>query len=173
MKIKEIALCALFVAIIAVCAQLAVPFPGGVPITLQTFAIAFAGYFLGTKKGTLCVLVYLLLGAVGLPVFSGLKGGFAALVGYTGGFLFGFLGLSLLAGLSLRYPKRLAQWGMGILGLLFCHLLGTLWYMYLAKVPFGTACALVCLPFLVKDILSVILAATMAALLKKRIGNSR
>ena len=85
---------ALFAVLLTVCAWISVPLP--VPFTLQTFAIFAALGILGGRRGTWAVAVYLLLGAVGLPVFSGFRGGLGALLGTTGGYILGFLALALV-----------------------------------------------------------------------------
>ena len=95
MRTQELARAALFAALIAICSWISIP--TAVPFTLQTFAVFLALGVLGGKLGTLSVAVYLLLGAVGLPVFAGFQGGLGALLGATGGYLAGFL-LTLLAG---------------------------------------------------------------------------
>ena len=88
---KSIILVGMFAAVLAVMSQIAIPMPSGVPMTLQTFAVALAGAVLGWKLGALSALVYLLLGAAGVPVFSGMSGGLGVLLGKTGGFIFGFI----------------------------------------------------------------------------------
>ena len=105
-RTRNLTFTALFAAVIAVCAQITVPMPSGVSFTLQTFAVALAGYLLGAKYGTLTVLVYLLLGAVGAPVFSAFHGGFHILLGKTGGYLWGFLPMAFLCGLAARGRGR-------------------------------------------------------------------
>ena len=92
----------IFAAIIAVCAQVSLPMPYGVPLTLQTFAIQLAGVVLGPKKGALAALVYITLGAVGVPVFAGFTGGMGIVLGVTGGFILSFPLLALLAGIGSR-----------------------------------------------------------------------
>lgn len=94
---KDIVGVGMFAAVLAVLSQISIPMPSGVPITLQTFAVALAGVVLAWKLGTASVLVYILLGAVGVPVFAGFTGGAQALVNYTGGFIWGFLGMAPLA----------------------------------------------------------------------------
>ena len=89
---------ALLAAILVVCSQITIPFPGSVPITLQTFAIALIAYIMGSYKGALTLIIYLGLGAIGLPVFAGFKGGFDTLIGPTGGYLIGFLPMIVLIG---------------------------------------------------------------------------
>ena len=89
MSAKDMAFTGMFAAVIAVLSQIAIPLPSGVPVTLQTFAVALAGYTLGMKLGGLSAIVYVLIGAVGVPVFSGFKGGLGSLTGPTGGFIWG------------------------------------------------------------------------------------
>ena len=93
-RTADMAYIALFAVLMAVCAWISIPF--AVPFTLQTFAVFAALAILGGRRGTLSVVVYLLLGAVGLPVFAGFKGGLAALLGTTGGYILGFLLTALL-----------------------------------------------------------------------------
>ena len=89
LKTRDLTLIALFAALIAICAWLTVPMPD-VPFTMQTFGVFAALLLLGGKRGTLSILLYLLLGAAGLPVFSGFRGGIGSLLGTTGGYLVGF-----------------------------------------------------------------------------------
>ena len=94
---KEIALIALFVALTAVCAWITIPMPAPLaPFTLQTFAVFTALGILGLKDGLTAIIVYCLLGIVGLPVFAGMKGGVGVLLGTTGGYIIGFIFLSLI-----------------------------------------------------------------------------
>ena len=91
LRVLDLAQIGLFAAVLVVLSQLSIPLPGGVPVTLQTFAVALTAYVLKWKKGALSVLVFLALGAVGVPVFHNFTGGFGMLIGVTGGFLWGFL----------------------------------------------------------------------------------
>ena len=113
-----------------------------VPITLQTFIIALCGYFLGLKKGTVTVLVYVLLGLVGAPVFAAFQGGVSAIIGYTGGFIVGFIPICAMCGI---FKDRIKAVFSGILGVFACHITGILWYMYLSKNTFTAAFLLVSL----------------------------
>ena len=99
-KIKDIVLISLFSAIIVICSLITIP--SVIPFTLQTFALFTIIGILGTKKAFLSVLLYLLLGAVGLPVFSGFRGGIGHLFGVTGGYLLGFLLTTLISGTLLN-----------------------------------------------------------------------
>lgn len=164
-KLKNLTKTALMVAVIAVLAQIVIPF-SGVPLTFQTFAIAFCGYFLGTKLGIAAVLTYLLAGAIGLPVFAGF-GATASLIGPTGGFLIGFLPLVFFCGVT-KEKKQPASLLFSALGLTLCHLFGTAWYFFAMKTEPLAAFLLVSLPYLPKDILSLFLAKFLASRLKKR-----
>ncbi len=166
MKSKTLSQCSLFAALLAVCAWLGFPV-GEISITLQTLALFLTLGLLGGFRGTVAIAVYLLMGAVGLPVFSGFRGGFSVLLGPTGGYLWGFLLSGLLfwlltAKLSVkRIPLAL------ISAQLLCYCVGSLWYFY-AWLPQGgiVAVLLTCvLPYLLPD--AVKLAA--AIFLIKRI----
>ena len=100
LSIRDVSFISIFTAIIAVCAQISVPMPMGVPFTMQTFAIPLAGVILGAKKGTLSAVVYILLGIIGVPVFAGFRGGFGVLFGATGGYIITFPIMALFAGIS-------------------------------------------------------------------------
>ena len=166
MKIKtvDLVLVALFAAIIAVLSQISIPTPFGVPVSLQTFGVALCGYFLGAKKGTAALLVWIAIGAVGVPVFAGFKGGFAALLGVTGGFIYGFIPLVLLCGIELKQkPLRIA---LGAAGIIACHLCGAAQYALLMGIDFWQSVLTVSVPFLIKDMASIVVAFFGAAAIK-------
>lgn len=166
MKIKTIDLVqiALVAAIIAIMSQISIPTPFGVPITLQTFAAALCGYFLGAKKGTAALLVWIAIGAVGIPVFSGFRGGFAVLLGVTGGFIYGFIPLVLLCGIELKHKHvRIA---LGAAGIAACHLCGAAQYALLMRIDFLQSLLTVSAPYLIKDIVSIVLAYFAATAIK-------
>lgn len=151
---------AVFCAVIAACAQIMLPMPAGVPITLQTLAVALCGFCLGWKYALAAVATYLLLGGCGVPIFSGLGGGFGWLLGTSGGFLVGFLWIALGCGLPLK--KQFASIGCGVLGVLLCHLCGIGWYAYVGHQAFWQAALVASVPYLWKDLLCVGLAALIA-----------
>ena len=163
--LHALTLTAMMIPVIAVAAQLALPI-ASVPMTLQTFAVCFAGLMLGPMRGVAAVAVYLLMGAIGIPVFAGFTGSLAAVVGPTGGFLVGFLPLVLLAGLAknkgaVRTAMLLAS------GLLLCHLAGVLWFAHTAGVSILSASLITSLPYLLKDALSSLFAYLLAKRLAK------
>ncbi len=157
-SVQKLVVVGVFAALLAVFSQIAIPMPSGVPITLQTFAVALCGFVLGEKLGTIAVGVYLALGAVGLPVFAEFSGGLGAFLSFTGGFLWGFLLMVLLCGLGARLANRIAAIALGVAGLLLCHVCGAAQYALLSSVPFFESFLLVSAPYLVKDGISVILA---------------
>lgn len=168
-RTKLIIRAAVMTALIAVSSQLSIPLPSGVPITLQTFAVAFAGYFLGAKAGAAAVLAYIVLGAAGAPVFASFTGGAQALVGLTGGFLIGFVPMAFLSGLS-RGPSRARGVALGTLGLAVCHLMGALQFSLVSGTGFFASLALASLPYILKDILSVVGARLFTEALERRTG---
>lgn len=154
MKLQKMVRCGCCAALLAVCAWLALPV-GEISITLQTFGIFLTLMLLGGGWGTVACVIYLLLGAVGLPVFSGFQGGVGILLGPTGGYLWGFLILSLCYWF-LRKP--LGEFVSMVLGLLLCYACGTLWF----SVSYGGTMWVVLLqcvaPYLLPDLLKLFLA---------------
>jgi biotin transport system substrate-specific component len=139
----------LFVAIITVCAQIVIPQPGGVPFTLQVWAISLAGLVLGVKKGIITALVYVLLGVVGAPVFASFSGGFGVIMRPTGGFILSFPIVALLAGLG-EHKGGLLLMILGLAaGCIFNWVVGLFWFNWITGlglwVSFGYAVA----PFII------------------------
>ena len=169
---KEICLCAAACALMAVGAWISVP--ATVDFTLQTFAVALVACCLGPKLAIVSAAVYLLLGAVGAPVFAGFSGGISVLLGPTGGYIVGFFPLALLPGLL---EKRLGKWGalLGLaLGLLACYALGTAWFLFVytrntGPVALGSVLAWCVFPFILPDAAKLLLAWIAARRVKKAI----
>ena len=174
-KLTQTIFIGLFAALIAVCSQIQIP--GAVPFTLQTFAVFLAGGLLGGKRGTISVFVYILLGAVGLPVFAGFKGGFGALIGTTGGYIIGFI-FSMLVFVVFELllkekAKKIIPLGIAmVIGLIICYAFGTAWFMIVytnTKEPIGliTALSWCVFPFIIPDIVKIALALTLTSRLKR------
>jgi len=168
-KMVYIALCA---ALMAVCAMITIP--SAVPFTLQTFGVFFTVLFLGGKQGLAAILVYLAVGALGLPVFAGFGGGIGVLFGPTGGYLLGFLLIPLADFIFTacfgegRWVKIFSQ----LTGLACCYGFGTGWFMLVSANDAGflSALALCVLPFLVPDLLKLALAFILAERLRRYRG---
>lgn len=163
MKVRNMALCALFAALMAVCAWVSVPM-GDVAITMQTFGLFLTLGVLGGKRGTVSVAIYLLLGIVGLPVFSGFQGGIGVLMGTTGGYIAGFLVAALVYWLitALGRDKQLFRLVSMIVGLLACYLFGTLWfrfgYLPEGSLSFGAVLLKCVVPYLLPDAAKLVTA---------------
>lgn len=170
-NIKNTILIGMFAAVLAILSQLSIPMPSGVPITLQTFAVALTGCILGCKLASASTVVYLLLGAVGVPVFANLKGGFNVLIGYTGGFLWGFIFMAFFCGFMIQQKNVFLRILLGFLGLFICHFLGVLQYSLVAHVDLIASFLLVSAPYLIKDSISVACAYFLSILIRKRIVN--
>lgn len=163
---------ALFAAIIAVCAIITIPTP--VPITLQTLGIFMTVNTLGGKRGTAAILLYIMLGAIGLPVFSGGSGGLGVLFGKTGGYMLGFI----LYGITAQISEKLTKSSLSVtvltmlIGLALCYASGTAWYMavYTAnhtRLGIIAALKITVLPFVIPDILKLALAAAISKRISK------
>ena len=170
-KTRSMVYIALFAVLMAVCAWISVP--AAVPFTMQTFAVFLAVGVLGGRKGTLAIAVYILMGAVGMPVFSHFTGGLGVLFQATGGYILGFLFTALL------------QWGMEtalgrrpwvriismVLGLLACYAFGTAWFVILytrstGAIGFGTALLWCVAPYILPDLAKMALALTLTRRLR-------
>lgn len=165
---KSLIFAALFTAIICVFSQIAVPTPV-LPVTLQVFGVCLCGYVLGAKFSLLSVLCYILLGAVGLPVFYGFQGGAHHLLSLTGGFIFGFLPLTLCCGIFENSKSNLLKILFGIFGVLVCHLIGVLQFSLISSNGLFQSFLIASLPYLLKDIPLCVLAFYIAKFIK-RIG---
>ncbi len=168
-KTQRLVTLSLVTAILCIFSPLALPSPSGVPITLQTFVLALAAYLLKPKQAMTCLLLYYLLGIIGLPVFAGFRGSIASFTGPTGGFLLGFSFLVFLASLGLTSKKKWLSILLSAAGLLACHFLGIIYYSFLSHTGFLTALATVSLPYIIKDVASLVLAYLVAKTINKRL----
>ena len=169
MDLAYVAVCA---ALMAVCSWISIP--ATVPFTLQTFAVFCSLGLLGGRRGTAAILVYLLLGALGVPVFAGFSGGIGILFGTTGGYLLGFIlmGLVYWLGERLSMDSRNIRIISMILGLLLCYAFGTAWFMFVyarqtGAIALGTALAWCVVPFLLPDLVKMALALLLSGRLRK------
>lgn len=163
LTVLDLVLTAMFAALMAICSWISVP--ATVPFTLQTFGVFVAAGLLGGKRGTLSVLVYILLGTVGLPVFAGFSGGLGAVLGSTGGYIIGFLGSALtMWGMEKLWgSKAWVQISSMVVGLLVCYIIGTVWFMVVytgtnGPVELMTVLSWCVIPFIPFDLLKIALA---------------
>ena len=170
-RTQDLVCIALFAVLISVSAWITVPL--AVPFTFQTFAVFLTLMTLGGQRGLYAILVYLLMGLAGLPVFSGFQGGFGALLGAGGGYLMGFPVAAILYRWLRPVPdaSRRADFLAALAGLLVCYVSGTLWFTWVYARSSGapgltTALSLCVFPFLVPDLIKLVLAAALARRLK-------
>ena len=171
-KTYDMAYIAIFTVLMAVCSWVSIP--ATVPFTLQTFGVFVAVGVLGGKRGSLAVLIYILLGVVGVPVFAGFSGGIGAILGTTGGYIVGFLfsalvmwGFEKIAG-----KKPVIQIISMIAGLVVCYAFGTAWFMVVyarqsGAVGLGTVLGWCVIPFIIPDVIKIVLAFGLSRKLRK------
>ena len=166
-SVREMTAAAFGTALIVICSWISVPLT--VPITLQTFAVCLIAALLGWKAGLLSVSCFILLGAAGLPVFSGMKGGAGVLVGVTGGYILGFLFTALAVGFAAeRRGRRLPVLIPAMIaGVLLCYVFGTAWFLlFYARsgnpVTLAAALGWCVTPYLIPDAVKILLAAFLS-----------
>ena len=163
---KEITLTAVFTAIIALCAQISIPMPAGVPMTLQTLIIPLAGVILGKRNGTLSVSVYVLLGLIGIPVFAGFTGGPGMIFGKTGGFILTFPIMALLAGIGAdKNNKWLIFWL--IIGSAINYLGGMLMFSFVTSNSLIVSFGAVVVPFIPTAIIKIVLVFILSKAVRR------
>ncbi len=173
-SVKDIVRIAVMSALLVVCSWITVSIPVlNVPFTLQTFAVFFALEFIGGRNGTIAFLIYIVLGAVGVPVFSGFNGGIGHLFGPTGGYLIGFIFSCLI---YWAFEKKFGykspvHYAILALALVACYLCGTIWFSIYMSKGFIPSLAMCVVPFIVPDVLKIALAVLLAVRLKKIIKN--
>ena len=161
-RTKQMVLIALMTAVTCVLGPLSIPLPfSPVPISLTNFAIFLAIFVLGMKNGTISFIIYLLLGAVGVPVFSSFRGGLQVLAGPTGGYLIGFIFLALIMGFALdHFDRKLVPTIIGmIIGMAVCYAFGTVWLAKLLSLSFKEGLMMGVIPYLAGDAAKIIIAA--------------
>ena len=179
-SVRNICYISVFTAIIAVCAQISIPMPTGVPLTLQTFAIPLAGIILGSKKGTLSVLIYIILGISGIPVFTGFRGGIGVIFGVTGGYIISFPLMALCAGIASDLPdkfkkfkKPINSWVKNIiyasgliLGAVINYICGMFWGKFILECSLSEAFIGFVLPYIPTAVVKIILTGIIGASVK-------
>ena len=166
---EEIVSVGMFAEVLAVLSQIAIPMPSGLPITLQTFAVALTGVVLSWRLGTASTLVYILLGAIGVPVFAEFSGGIQILLNYSGGFIWGFIMMTLLCGIGTQMKNKIGGTLLGMVGLAGCHLFGVIQFMIVMKMGFVESFLMASAPYLIKDVISVIFAFTIGSAIRARL----
>ena len=182
-KTTYMALCGLFAALMAICSLISIPLGfTPVPVNLATLGVFLAGGLLGKKYGTIAVTVFVLVGAVGIPVFSEFRGGFSVLAGPTGGYIIGYIVGAFLVGLLIekllpgktsrpvegrtRVKELLSCAFARVIGLIACYLLGTIWFMFTTNTGIWAALISCIFPFLPGDALKITAGAILVQKLR-------
>lgn len=171
-SLYQMTLIGLATAILCILSPISLPLPfSPIPISLGTLAIYFVIMVLGRRGSFLSVLLYLLLGLAGLPVFSGFTGGVGKLLGPTGGYLFGYLTITLVCGFFRdKWPLKIFPNFLGmLLGTVACYGIGSLWVSYQANLSFSTALFTSVLPFLPVDFVKLLLGLFLGLQVQKRL----
>ena len=165
---------ALMAAVLCALASMSITI-GIVPISLATFVIYLDAYILGSRMATVSTFIYLLLGLVGLPVYSGFSSGPAKLFGPTGGYLIGFIFMALIAGFFIdRFPKKYWLHVIGmVLGTAVCYLFGTVWLCYQMKIGFIAGLWAGCIPYLPGDGVKIVISVTLGPVLRHAVNQVR
>ncbi len=172
LKVIDIVYIGISAALIAVCSWISIPLT--VPISLQTMGICLVAGIFGMKKGTAATLVYILLGAIGVPVFSGFTGGMSIILGSTGGYIIGFIFTALIVGfVSDKYKGKMIPLVLSMVaGILVCYAFGTAWFaLVYAKggnsVTLSAILGWCVIPFLLPDAVKIALAALLTNRLRR------
>ena len=174
-KTYDMAYIAIFAVLMAICSWISIPM--AVPFTLQTFGVFMAVGVLGGKRGSLAVLIYILLGAIGVPVFAGFSGGIGVILNTTGGYIVGFLFSALVMwGMeALLGRKPVIQIISMVVGLIVCYALGTAWFMVVyarntGAVGLGTVLGWCVIPFIIPDLVKIALAFVLSRKIRKYVS---
>lgn len=169
-RLKWLLLSAVFAAVTAVFSQITIPLPL-IPITGQTLAVGLAATILGSRYGTLAMIIYVLLGAVGLPVFSGANGGIQVLVGKSGGYIFGFILTAYITGLILEKTRFSFGWALvaNHVGMVVTLVCGVIQLKYVLDIPWSAAVMSGGVSFLLVGVVKAVLAAWIGIKVRERL----
>lgn len=171
---KELILCSIFASIISILAQISIPLPfTTVPLTMLIFAISVTGLILGSRLGVISVIIYLLLGAIGMPVFSKFTGGVAVLFGPTGGYLLGLPLMIYIIGFAReKSSSPLIIFLSLIIGLISVYITGTLMFSIITGNTIYQSILYCVAPFIIVDLIKLALAYIIGSTVTKRISST-
>ena len=172
MKVKNMIVCALFAAIMCITAPFSIPL-GPVPITLILFSIGLTAFVTGSRKAMVATIIYMLVGLVGLPVFSGFKGGLGAIMSPVGGFVFSYIFIALILGQCVKCRRKSSVFLLCGAALLVCYMFGVSWYMFITEVDMLTALSLCVIPFIPFDIIKLCIAYFVGKVVRLRLVGAK
>lgn len=175
-SVRSMVFTALFAALICVAAPFSIQV-GPIPISLATFAIYLTGAILGGKRGMIATFVYIMIGAVGLPVFSGFRGGFGALFSMSGGYIIGYIPLVLITGIFAEMNiKKINRAVITVIGMILAtaalYTFGTIWYMIVSGNDLITSLKFCVITFIPGDAIKIVCATALSVPLKARLNNA-
>ena len=166
-RVKNMIYCSMFACIIAILAQIKIDLPSLGPITLQTLGIYLISCYLKPKLAFISTVVYLFMGIIGLPVFTGFKGGIGILLGPTGGYIFSFPIMVSITSLIINKNKTLFFKILAmIIGTIVCYLIGTLWFIFITNNSFVLALSMCVIPFIPGDIFKIAITLILSNKIK-------
>ena len=170
-SVRKMAIIALMTAVLCILAPISIPiFISPVPVSLGVLAVYLTAYVLSPLDATISVIIFILLGTFGLPVFSGYSGGLSKLVGPTGGYIIGFLFTVYISSLFIHMKKGIIYDVIGMItGLALCYILGTIWFSYQQGKGFFASLLLCVVPFLIGDAIKIIVAVILGTQINKRL----
>ncbi|OBR96797.1 biotin transporter BioY2 [Clostridium ragsdalei P11] len=169
-NVYQMAIIGVMAAVICILGPLSIPI-GVVPISFTNLAIYFVLYTLGMKKGTISYIIYMLIGFVGVPVFSGFTGGPSKLLGPTGGYIIGFIFMALIAGffIDVFFDKWYLCFVGMVLGTAVCYVFGTIWLSYQTNISISAAFAAGVIPFIPGDLAKILIATFIGSKIRKQL----
>lgn len=169
-KTKQLILYSLFAALTAILSQISIPLPfTPVPINLATLSVLLSGAILGKNGGAISQLVYVLLGAIGLPVFAKFSSGIQIILGPTGGYIIGYIIAAFIVGMiTEKYAKSMITYIISmIVGIIACYILGTSWFIHVTGSGLITALTMCVFPFIIGDLIKIVLGSFLVKRLRK------
>lgn len=172
-KTKDLTLIAISTALTCVLSPLSIPI-GIVPIALTNLILLLNTYVLGYKKALVACLLYIIIGAIGIPVFANFSGGIGILSGPTGGYIIGYIPMIIVSGLLIeKYPNRLIHIIAMIIGTALCYALGTVWFCFVMNSSLASAMAICVIPFIPFDLIKIIIVALIGPVIIKRLNTAK
>lgn len=169
---QNLVLAGMFAAVLAVISQISIPMPSGVPITIQVFGIALVGTILGWKLGLFSTIVYILIGAVGVPVFANFRGGLEVLTGMTGGYILAWPVMAVLCGICPPFADKkknfIGSVILSLIGLMIVEFIGAVqWSLLTDSMSLNAIIIYSFVAFIPKDILITVLAVIVGRQIQK------
>ena len=165
-QIKDITRISVLVALVTIFSQISLPMPHGIPLTMQVFAIALISQLLKPFHALICITIYILLGAFGVPVFANFSGGIERILGPTGGFIFGFYILSYILSLTQK-ANKLCKIFFSLIAVILFHIIGVVQYSIVMKTTLINSILIVSTPYFLKDIILIYVAILISKKLNR------